>query len=145
MHMFKRESENGTVLLNTPHSFLYERSYKNFSLTCIGSTGYRLQATGYTTEEYVFGWISCRRISLIAKCAERLDREVHYLLHVLYSTPYSIYVHKQKKNGHFYVTSRVPGQVGVVFSVVFDKFRLRSWHSPVLFKIWKFLLCAKNV
>jgi len=42
MNMFKRESENGYVPLNAPRSFLYERSYTNFSRKYIGSTGYRL-------------------------------------------------------------------------------------------------------
>jgi hypothetical protein len=51
MRMSKRESENGNVPLYTPRSFLYERSYTNFSLTCIGSTFCGLHNRG------LCGWV----------------------------------------------------------------------------------------
>jgi len=51
MRMSKRDSENGNVPLNTPRSFLYERSYTNFSHTCIGSTFCGLHNRG------ICGWV----------------------------------------------------------------------------------------
>jgi hypothetical protein len=88
MHIFKRASETGNVPLNKPRSFLYERSYTNFSPTCISSTCCRLHSRGLCgwvdlLQTQIFDCKTCESvwswISLFAVCTVQYN-----ILHIYY-------------------------------------------------------------